>query len=414
MDERSWAGNHRYEAASIERPGSLEELQELVAGSRRVRALGSRQSFNGIGDTEGVLVSLQNLPPELSIDEDAAQATVSAGTRYGELAVALEERGLALHNLPSLPHISVAGALATGTHGSGVAHGPLSSAVAAVDLMGPGGEVRHVVRGEPDFGGSVVSLGAVGIALRVTLDLVPSFQLRQTVYTRLPWDTVLAEFDAVMSSGYSVSLFTSWTGERLAQVWLKGEQSPPDFFGARRATERVHFAPRGDAGAVTAQDGQPGPWLHRLPHFRMGHMPSSGAELQSEYLVPRDRAAEAIETMRALGDRIAAAVVVAEVRTIAADDQWLSGSFGRDTVGLHFTWRPDEAAVAVLLPAVEAALLPLGARPHWGMCFAATRLELAPLYPRWQEFGLLRDRWDPDDTFGNAFLDRAFGARFPK
>jgi xylitol oxidase len=146
----------------------------------------------------------------------------------------------------------------------------------------------------------------------------------------------------------------------------------------------------------------------------MGFIPGRGAELQSEYLVPRDRAPEAIEAMRALGDRMAAVVIYAEVRTIAADEQWLSGSFGRDTVGLHFTWRPDEAAVAALLPAMEAALLPLGARPHWGKCFTATRLELAPLYPRWQEFGMVRDRWDPDDTFGNAFLDRAFGPRFPR
>jgi alditol oxidase len=414
VDERNWAGNYRYAAASIERPRSLEQLQSLVASSRRIRALGSRHSFNGIADTEGVLVSLDGLPLELTVDEGAGQATVSAALRYGELALALEERGFALHNLASLPHISIAGALATGTHGSGDAQGPLSAAVAAVELVGPDGEVRRVARGDRDFGGSVVSLGAVGIAVRITLDLQPSFDLRQTVYTGLPWGTVLADFDAVMGSGYSVSLFTNWTGDQVAQTWVKGEESPPDLFGAPRATRRLHIAPGGDSSAVTDQGGESGRWLHRLPHFRMGFTPSSGAELQSEYLVPRRQAGEAIGAMRSLGDRIAAAVIVAEVRTIAADDQWLSGSFGEDTVGLHFTWRPDEKGVYAVLPAMEAALLPLGARPHWGKCFAATRTELAPLYPHWQDFRLLRDRWDPYDTFGNAFLDRAFGPRFPK
>jgi xylitol oxidase len=414
VDEHNWAGNYRYRATSIERPASLTELQDLVARSRRIRALGSRHSFTGIADTDGVLVRLDGLPQELTIDDEAHQVTVPAGMCYGELALALEERGLALPNLASLPHISVAGALVTGTHGSGDGQGPLSVSVAAVEIVGPDGTLRRVERGEEDFGGSVVSLGALGVVVRVTLDVVPSFELRQTVYTGLPWSTVLAEFDAVMRSGYSVSLFTDWSGDAIPQVWLKGDTSPPSFFGAQRATRPMRVVPGADPEAATEQDGLAGRWLHRLPHFRMGFTPSNGAELQSEYLLPRSCAGAAIEVTRALGDRIAQVVQIAEVRTIAADDQWLSGSFGVDTVGLHFTWRPDELAVSGLLPALEAALLPFGARPHWGKCFAAARRELTDRYPRWGYFTVLRDRCDLDDTFGNAFLDRVLGPRFPR
>ncbi|MGH3759284.1 D-arabinono-1,4-lactone oxidase [Actinophytocola sp.] len=406
--ERNWAGNLTYSGRVVV-PASVAEVQEVVAGADRVRALGSRHSFNDIADTGGALVSLEALPPDLELTGDTV--TVSAATRYGVLAEALQDRGLALANLASLPHISVAGAIATATHGSGSRNGNLAAAVAALDLVGADGELRRVRRGEEGFAGSVVALGTLGVVTSVTLDVRPSFDLRQHVYLDVPWRPVLEDLDEIMASGYSVSLFTDWTGERVGQVWVKsaGTPAPTDLFGAPPAAVQVHMLDGEPADAVTEQLGVAGPWLDRLPHFRLGHKPSHGAELQSEYLVPRDRAVEAIGLLRAGRERIAPLLHVSEVRTVAGDDLWLSGAFGRDTVALHFTWRLDPAGVAALLPDLESLLLPLGARPHWGKCFAATARELARLYPKWTEFAELRHAADPLGKFGNAYTAHVLG-----
>jgi xylitol oxidase len=411
--ERNWAGNLTY-TGRVVTPASVAEVQEVVVANPKVRALGSRHSFNDIADTGGVLVSLEALPPDLELagagdtGTDTDTVTVSAGTRYGVLAEALREHGLALPNLASLPHISVAGAIATGTHGSGDRNGSLSTAVAALELVGSDGELRRIRRGDPEFAGSVVALGTLGVVTRVTLDVRPEFAVRQDVYPRVPWTPVLADLEAVLASGYSVSLFTDWTGEHVGQVWIKsaGTTPPADLFGAAPATEQVHMIEDESAAATTAQLGVPGPWLDRLPHFRLGHKPSAGEELQSEYLVPRERAVEAIGLLRAARERIAPLLQISEIRSVAADELWLSGAYGHDAVALHFTWRLDPAGVGGLLPELEAALRPLGARPHWGKCFAATARELAPLYPQWAEFAALRRAADPQGRFGNAFTAR--------
>jgi xylitol oxidase len=408
--EKNWAGNYTYRA-TVERPRSVLELQKLVAREPRVRALGSRHSFTDITDTDGVLVSLAELPTAVVVDERSRTARISGRAAYGEVATQLEAAGWALANLASLPHISVAGAVATGTHGSGVANGSLAAAVAELDIVGPDGWLRTVSRGDPDFGGSVVALGALGIVTSLTLDIEPTYAVRQDVYTGMSWATLGDHFDAVMGDAYSVSLFTRFGDDGIYQAWRKsrGTDAPADFFGARPATETLHMLAGEAAESVTEQGGVAGRWLDRLPHFRMEFKPSRGEELQSEYLVPRDRALEAIDALRGLRDRVAPLLQTCELRTIAADDHWLSGAYGHDTVGIHFTWFQDEPAVYAVLPAVEEALLPLGARPHWGKCFVATAAQLEPLYPRFTDFRALRDRVDPERTFGNAFLDRVLG-----
>ncbi|MCT2584305.1 D-arabinono-1,4-lactone oxidase [Actinophytocola gossypii] len=405
--ERNWAGNLTYRASRIARPRTEAELRELVAGTPRIRALGSRHSFSDVADTPDVLVSLDALPGDVEVAGD--RVTVPAATRYGDLAEVLRARGLALPNLASLPHISVAGAVATGTHGSGDRNGCLSTSVAALDVVGADGEPRRVLRGDPEFAGSVVALGALGVVVRVVLDVVPAFDVRQTVYPEVPWPSGMAELDALMSAGYSVSLFTDWTGDHLRQVWVKSTTTAPpaDLFGAGPATAPLHMIPTESVDAVTEQLGAPGPWLDRLPHFRMTHKPSSGEELQSEYLVPREAAPEAIARVRAMAGRVSPVLHVTEIRSVAADDLWLSGAHGRDSIAVHFTWRQRPAAVAALLPDLEAALLPLGARPHWGKCFAGT--DLASRYPRWSDFGELRRAVDPTGKFDNPFLSRLFG-----
>ncbi|MBB2986876.1 FAD-binding protein [Terracoccus luteus] len=409
--ETNWAGNHRYRARRIEHPRTVEQVQHLVAAEPRVRALGSRHSFTDITDTDGVLVSLADLPTTVEVDAGSRTARVTGLAAYGDVARALQAQGWALPNLASLPHISVAGAVATGTHGSGDRNGSLATAVAALEVVRPDGSLVRIARGEPDFDGSVVSLGALGVVVALTLDVEPTYTVNQRVFTGLGWDTVVEHYDAITASAYSVSLFTHWGDGGVEQVWLKsrGDDGPADFHDALPAGATMHMLDGGDTRAVSAQLGEPGPWLDRLTHFRMEFTPSRGEELQSEYLVPRDRAVEAIEVMRGLGERIAPLLQVCELRTVAADDLWLSSSYGTDVTAFHFTWNRDVDGVYAVLPAIEEGLLPLGARPHWGKCFAADAGALAPLYPRFGDFLALRDRVDPDRVFGNTFLDRVLG-----
>lgn len=410
MKPTNWAGNYAYRAPRLERPSSVEELQLLVASQENVRALGSRHSFTGIADSAGVLVALDRLPADIEVDETNRRVTLGAATRYGDLATVLHGRGWALSNLASLPHISVAGAVATGTHGSGDRVGSLAAAVCGLEVLGPDGELRQLVRGDDDFDGSVVALGALGVVTRLSLDLEPDFDVRQDVFRDLPLDRARAELDALTARAYSVSVFTDWASDR-AQVWLKSRvaSDPAPVEGAVRATEPVHMLEGAPVAALTEQLGAVGPWHERLPHFRLTHTPSRGEELQSEYLLPRHRAPEAFDALRTLAHRMAPLLQVCEIRTVAADRLWLSGAHDTDAVAFHFTWVLDSDAVYALLPAMEALLLPLGARPHWGKCFVAGAEDLAPLYPCWDDFAALRDHVDPDRKFGNRWLERVLG-----
>ena len=410
--ERNWAGNHTYAAERIVRPGSVEQVQEVVAGTRHVKALGSRHSFSDIADTDGLLLSLEGLPVEVDVDEDARTASVTGGATYGALASALEERGWALAAMASLPHISVAGAVATGTHGSGDRNRSLAGAVCGLDVVEADGSLRTLRRGEADFPGSVVALGALGVVTRVEVDVEPTYSISQTAWTGLTWDTLADHFDDVTGHGYSVSLFTTFDDRQVRQMWVKARSDAPPveaFTGTVAATETLHMLEGAPTEAVTQQGGVPGPWFERLPHFRMEHTPSRGEEIQSEYLLPRENALAGIEALRRLQPEFGHLLQVSEIRSIAADDLWLSCASGRDTVGFHFTWVRDTEAVLAAARPMEEALLPLGARPHWGKVFAAEAAELAPLYPRMADFRALRDRVDPDRVFGNAFLDRVIG-----
>ncbi|MFG1963288.1 FAD-binding protein [Nonomuraea sp. NPDC049028] len=379
---------------NVHHPSALDELQSLVAGTTSIRALGSGHSFNDVADSRGDLVALDRLPYEIEIDSAAARVRVGGRVTYAELAPVLHASGFALGNLASLPHISVAGSVATGTHGSGGGNQSLSAAVSALDLVTADGSLITLARGEADFPGAVVALGALGIVTSVTLDLVPAFELRQYVREGLPDDF---DFEAVMSAGYSVSLFTNWLA---TTVWLKrrSELPPGDWHGTRAADGPRHPVPGMPAGSCTEQLGVPGAWHERLPHFRADSPPSSaGDELQSEFLLPRGRAAEALRELRAIGDRLRPVLQISEVRTIAADDLWLSPYLGRDTVGLHFTWVKDTEAVLPVIELVEERLAPFDPRPHWGKLF--TRWPSCP-----ERFRDLVGRYDPAGKFRNDFV----------
>jgi xylitol oxidase len=407
----NWAGNLTYRAHDLVHPVSVRDVQEAVAGADQVRALGTRHCFNDIADTSGTLIALDAIPADVQIDTANRLVSVSAGTTYGALATELQRQGWALANLASLPHISLAGAIATGTHGSGDRNVSLAAAVRALDIVGPDGTMRTRRLGDPDFAGSVVALGALGVVTRFELAVEPSYSVRQDVFTNVGWDAVGENFDALTSAGYSVSLFTRYDDLAIRQMWVKSRIGDERLSGvlATVADGTLHMLDGAPTEAVTEQGGVPGPWLERLPHFRMEFTPSRGEELQSEYLVPRRHAHEAIAALRALADSFATLLQIAEIRTVAADDLWLSSAYQEDVVGLHFTWVRDLPAVLAVLGPVEAALLPLQARPHWGKVFRAEADELARLYPRFDDFRALRDRVDPDHKFGNPFLNRSIG-----
>lgn len=420
MVERNWSGNLTYAADRVVRPGSIAELRDVVASAPRVKALGTRHCFNDVADFPGgVLVDLSALVTPPVVDRRAATVTIGAATRYGDLAATLHAAGFALPNLASLPHCTVAGSVATGTHGSGRRNGGLATAVSAVELLTADGGLRTYSRAADGdvFGGLVVNLGAHGVVTSLTLDLVPAFDVRQDVFDRLPWDAVTGHFDEIQGSAYSVSLFTNWRNDTVDQALLKSrvdaEAPPRDFFGAVPADGARHPAHAAGVSAenTTAQGGVPGPWYDRIPHFRLDFTPSMGDELQSEFFVPREHAEAVIGELRGLGAALAPVLLVGEIRAIAADDHWLSPAQGRDTVAFHFTWRPRQAEVEALLPTIEDRLAPFGARPHWGKLFRAEG-GLDALYPRLGDFRALCERLDPGGTFRSPYVRRnVFGER---
>ena len=402
----------------VRRPRTVAGLQAMVAGGTRVRALGTGHSFSRIADTDGELISTAGLPPTADIDAAAGTVTVASGVKYGDLAQRLNAAGWALANMASLPHISVAGACATATHGSGDHNRNLAAAVRAVDLVTADGSLLTLDRdaGPARFPGAVVALGALGVATTLTLDLVPAFPVRQYVYDDLPGGELTGHFDEIMGAAYSVSVFTWWRGGRHHQVWLKHADGDPERFpagrpwhGARPADGPRHPVPGMPADTATQQEGVPGPWHERLPHFRLGFTPSAGAELQTEYLLPRQAAVPAIEALTSLGPLMAPVLRTSEIRTVAADEAWLSTAYRQDSVAVHFTWILDPGAVGPVIAAIERALAPLGARPHWGKVFGVLPEEVRGRYPRWDDFRALARSLDPRGKFRNDFMDAYFG-----
>lgn len=416
---KNWAGNLTYSTANVREPVSVEEVQEIVKASPKLRALGTRHCFNTIADSDALLVSTRSLNDFTQPDTANSKITVGAGIRYGDLCRNLDESGFALHNLASLPHISVAGASATATHGSGVQNGNLATAVSGIEFVSGKGEVVQLSR-EKDgdlFNGAVVSLGSLGIATKITLDLVPSFSVRQNVYLNLPVSQLEQHFDEIMSSGYSVSLFTDWQTENVNQLWIKrkvmeGEKfnAEPEYFGAKLADRNVHPIIAISAENCTEQMGVAGPWYERLPHFKMDFTPSSGEELQAEYFVPREKAFEAIKAVETLRADLENLLLITEIRTVAADELWMSMAYRRPSVAIHFTLKQDIPGVQKFLPKLEEALAPFEPRPHWGKLFTLAPSLLHSHYERYRDFITLATQYDPEGKFRNAFMNENFFA----
>src|SRR5580700_9415053 len=414
----NWAGNLTYSTNNLQTPGTVDEVRAAVKAASRLRALGARHSFNAIADSTHEQISLAWLK-EMTLDETAHTVTVGGGVTYAELAPWLDAKGYALHNLASLPGITVAGACATATHGSGLHNGNLATVVTAVELVTADGDVVELKRerdGE-QFLGAVVGLGAVGVVTRTTLEVQPTYQVAQAVYQGLSFDELGRHFEEIFASGYSVSVFTDWQNHRAEQLWIKrrlkegdANQWAPEFYGAKLATEKLHPLAGHPTESVTDQLGIPGPWYDRLPHFRIGQTPSSGQELQTEYFVPFDHGFEAVQAVEKLHGHISPHLFVTELRAIAADRLWMSMAFQRPSLAIHFTWKPEWPEVQRVLPMIEEKLAPFQPRPHWGKLFTLPPARLEPCYTRLPQFRSLLAHYDPQGKFRNKFVDSSLYA----
>ncbi len=411
----NWAGNYHYQAKKLHEPDNIAKVRELVEKSDKISVLGSRHSFNSIADSPEDLISLKNFKEVTSLNPDKQTVTVAARMKYGELARHLHKNGFGLHNLASLPHISVAGACATATHGSGIKNGNLATAVSGVELITANGTKRTLTREQDgeEFSGVIVGLGGPGIVTRVTLDVEPTYDMKQYVYRDLSLNHLKDHFNEIMSTGYSVSLFTDWKSDTINQVWVKKRVAesnsgdlPDQLFDAAPAGDHLHPIDGVSAENCTRQLGIPGPWHERLPHFRMDFTPSSGDELQSEYFVPREHAYEAISEIYKLREQIAPHLLISEIRTIAADELWMSPCYRQPSVTIHFTWKPDWPSVKKVLPEIEDRLTRFNVKPHWGKLFTVSPGILQSRYERLSDFRELLAEYDPEGKFRNNFLDK--------
>jgi alditol oxidase len=417
---QNWAGNFEYSTERLYSANSLEQVRDFVRKQASLKVLGTRHCFNKIADSTHYLLSLKAMDKVVTLDPEARTVTLEAGVTYGQLCPYLDSKGFALHNLASLPHISIAGACSTATHGSGDGNGNLATAVSALEFVTASGDFVKLSRQQhgETFPGAVVGLGALGVIGKITLDIQPFYIMQQYVYEGLPFSELKEHFDAIMSSAYSVSLFTDWQKHRINEVWVKHriEEGKPfqptqEFFGAKAATKNLHPIAELSAENCTPQMGVPGPWYERLPHFRMGFTPSAGRELQSEYFVPRRHAVEAILATERLHERVGPYLLISEIRSIAADNLWMSPCYGEPHVTIHFTWKPNWPSVRGLLPVIEKELEPFDVRPHWGKLFTINPAQLHDSYQKLPDFIDLCRRYDSKGKFRNDFLNRnIFGA----
>ncbi len=406
---KNWSGNIEYRPADLARPESISELQKVVAGASKVRAYGSGHSFNTLADTDGTLIAFSEFDKNIEIDSSKMLVRVPAGVRYGEVAPKLHANGFALRNMGSLPHITVVGATSTGTHGSGVGNKNLSGSIAEIELITATGDA--ITLDQSELPAARVALGSIGIIHHLTLDIVPTYEVAQTVYFDLPFVQLISNLDAILSAGYSVSVLSMWGDEFVDQVWVKSKigtnpvLTQNEWFGAKLATRKSNPIREADSAAATEQFGLPGPWFERLPHFKLDFTPSFGEELQTEYFIDRKDAPAALNAIYKIREELSELIMVCEMRTVAQDENWLSEAYGRETFVFHFTWRPNIPAVEKLLLKIEASLEPFKARPHWGKVFTNNAFDFSSLYAKFNSFLTYRGTYDPSRKFVNKLLE---------
>lgn len=408
---QNWSKNVDFNDRDYLQPESLSELQELVRVHQKLRARGTAHCFNEIANTSSYAINLSKMPKTIEVDSTSYSVKVAAGLKYGELAPILHQQGWALNNLASLPHISIAGSISTGTHGSGINNKNLANQVLSLDLVTAEGELRHIDHANPAFNAIVVGLGLGGVIYQYELKIEPTYQIRQVIYPSIPLDVLQRNFDGIMGTAYSVSYFTDWSSDQVGNLWCKfrdNEVIPESVGGCTKAEKKYHPIPSVDPVACTDQLGEPGYWHERLSHFKLEFTPSVGEEIQTEFFVDRKDAAVAIEAVSKLGSEIAPLLWISELRTVAQDELWLSGAYQRDTLAIHFTWKKLDVIYPVI-ERVEAALKPFNYRPHWGKVFTADATYLKNVYPKMGEFQALMQALDPGKKFENNFTRKNVG-----
>jgi xylitol oxidase len=432
----NWGGNFRFSTTDIRFPRSLDEVVDAVKEGapkstpggvgppvKHLRALGSRHSFSKIADTAEMLVSLSAMNRILAVNPgsatEAPTITVEGGAIYTDVTPFVEFIGAAFHNQLTLSEVSVAGSINTGAHGTGITNGILATQVRSVELVLANGTVTTLRKGvDAAFPAAVVGLGAFGVVTKVELEMQASYQMTQHVFLNLPFTTLTDQFDTIMSSAYTVQAWTDWSDPtNFNQVWVGDRDddaadfsTAPAFYGATRAPAQVTPVAALPPTYVVPQ-GVAGPWNERLVCYRLGLSGFNGDEIQSEYILPITNAKAALEAIAALATQIAPLCYVSVVRTIAADDFWLSPAYGRDSVAIHFTWKPQLDAVVALLPTIESALAGLDAVPHWGKFFTMAPSVFLQRYDKLAEWKATAAAYDPSGRFRNAFLnDNVFNA----
>jgi xylitol oxidase len=408
---QNWSKNVDFNDRGYFQPETLVDLQELVRSNQKIRARGTAHCFNEIANTSSYAINLSKMPRVIEVSASTNSVKVSSGLTYGELAPTLHSQGWALNNLASLPHISVAGSISTGTHGSGIKNQNLANQVLSLDIVTAEGELRHIDRTNPAFNALVVGLGHGGIVYQYELKIEPTFKVRQVIYPEIPLDVLQRNFDQIMGTAYSVSYFTDWSTAQVGNLWCKfrdSEEIPESVGGIAQAEKKYHPIPSVDPVACTDQLGESGDWHQRLSHFKLEFTPSVGEEIQTEFFVDRKDAAAAIAAVSRLGEEIAPLLWITELRTIAEDDLWLSGAYQRESLAIHFTWKKN-LAIYPVIEKVEAALRPFNYRPHWGKVFTADGKYLSSVYPKMSEFKALVEALDPASKFENTFTRRILG-----
>jgi FAD-linked oxidoreductase len=429
----TWAGNRGSRPEAVLRPASEEQvadiLAEAAANGRRVKPIGASHSWSGAQLTDGVALRLDQMQGVLAVDAEVGTIRVGAGTRLKELMRLLGERGLSLPVRGSIAEQSIAGATATGTHGSAPGQGCLSARVTALRLVTPGGMVRAVSSDDTDpqsrdlFDAARVGLGALGVITEMTLRVVPDFVLREEVEPVEASDAV-RDLEAIRTSAPFVKLWlVPHTGKALVFRYWPTDEAPTLSAVAGWVDEKIvnKYLLRGLLAATRSFDIAAPPAMRLVGaaylsgRTRIGPardilgLPVPPAHGEIEYGLPLADGAEAFARLEHLvrngGHPIA---FIQELRFSAADDIWLSPAYQRDTCWLG-AYSQDIRSEDPYTQAAEAMLHEYGGRPHWGKTFTADRDYLAAVLPRFADFNALRRRLDPAGVLGNDFTDRVLG-----
>ena len=398
----NWVGNQSFTPAFAAAPRDVEEVASLVRQAAErgvcVRVAGAGHSFTPVVETDGLLLDLSALRGVLDADAERKRATALAGTRIHDFYEPLWEAGLALRNQGDIDTQQIAGAVATATHGSGTRYTSLSGVVRGVQLVSATGEVRNIGDDEPDLlRAAQVAVGMLGVITRLELDVTDTYRLREQIGLR-PWDDVMEHWDQLVSQHRHFGFF-----------WLPSEQSAALYKLERhgqRMTDQCYVKVYDEIGPDVPDDDTEG---HRVDRwYRIFPMVFDPNFDELEYYVALERGPQALHAVRELMlTRLPDSVYPLEVRTVGADDAFLSPQYQTATTSISVSGKPG-TDYWDYLRSIDALLAEFDARVHWGKLHFLTPERLQALYPRADDFIALRRELDPEGIFLNDHLRPLF------